>query len=434
MNTLIQLFAAAFRIGGALAGVTAVFLISDATLIEAIAAVGLDGSVSPAMARMAAHAAFGALGFIIASQIAALILRGPSIPAGTRKEAAESVPRLRRHLIEGEKPAGSAMPRYLDPDPAPTKPVAVSFKELGLEHPQPDEYPAPGGERGEQNGDFPLRERQDRPDSAGSASDEWDDLSPAPERSRPSDPTETGSSAAPQPAPEPPQAPETWAAEAQPEPEQRHSSGETRSAPPETVREPDVALPTEWPSSPADSASSDWTEAGGADDDIFEPWPDARPAQEAPAPVPVPTPSAAPVAAGSSEPVAAWSEPVTPTPASRRAVEADFAPSQERPAVTAAAPNFALPAAGGGSDWYDGAGDEEEDADDDGAGYGSLADIGLGKSHAPRAQAGQRGEAGLPPALYSAPGATSLVPHGKPQDFRLREALSELQRLDRSQA
>ena len=77
--------------------------------------------------------------------------------------------------------------------------------------------------------------------------------------------------------------------------------------------------------------------------------------------------------------------------------------------------------------WFAGAGDEEEDADDDGAGYGSLAAVGLGKTHAARAEVGQRGEAGLPDAKEAR--EVSSIPKGKPQDFRLREALAELQRV-----
>jgi len=88
----------------------------------------------------------------------------------------------------------------------------------------------------------------------------------------------------------------------------------------------------------------------------------------------------------------------------------------------------ALLANSSADDWFAGEGDEEEDAEDDGAGYGSLIAIGLGSRHQPRVDA-LRGEAGLAPAPF-AEQANLPVPQGRgPQDFRLREALEQLRRL-----
>ncbi len=71
-------------------------------------------------------------------------------------------------------------------------------------------------------------------------------------------------------------------------------------------------------------------------------------------------------------------------------------------------------------------------AEDDGAGYGSLSDIGLGRTHQPRGGEGPRGEALLPPSEFAKTSAPGAIPKGKPQDFRLREALEELMRVDPS--
>ena len=81
-------------------------------------------------------------------------------------------------------------------------------------------------------------------------------------------------------------------------------------------------------------------------------------------------------------------------------------------------------------DWFDGAGDEEEDADDDGAGYGSLMGIGLGAAHSPhQAVAAPRGEAGIARQEEHS-GALAVIPEGAgPQDFRMRDALANLKAL-----
>ncbi|WP_066558204.1 hypothetical protein [Croceicoccus bisphenolivorans] len=424
MNRLIEILASLLRIGGALAGVAVVFLISDQTLAGAITSAGLEGRVSPAMARMGAHAVFGVLGFIVGSQLAAILTRGPATPAGTRKDAAEAVPRLRRHLVEGGQEAkASPIPRYLDPDPAPTQPVAVSFKELGLDHPSAHEYPAPGGESVEVSDDFAFREEFDRPDSAGSASDEWDDFA-APR------PVEAAPPAAAAPVPDSRQEEVPAAVQPAAEALAPESGTERQSSMPQPVSNEGPAPFGAWPaaSDPA-PASAVWPEtAADGGEDIFAPWPDdmvaAPAAEEQPAPADVPpVADIAPVHPASTPAMQAAEEPVQWSPSAAPATGAVGSDGYSRP-------SFARPGADGDAGWYDGAGDEEEDAEDDGAGYGSLADIGLGKNHAPRAESGQRGEAGLPPAPYAPSKGGNPVPHGKPQDFRLREALAELQRLD----
>lgn len=383
-----QITATLLRIGGVLAGIAAGFFVPEAALGEAVAAAGLEAQITPAIARLAAYVVPGLAGFLIGSRLAAIVERGPSVPAGTREQAAESVPRLRRHLVEGAGPAkASSIAHYVEPDLAPTKPVAVSFKELGLDPPSVSDYPPPAGESPCQGDDRAFRNEYDRPESAGSASDEWDDDVVMP-RSEPESPAR-----------------ERLVGEFAPSPES------VLGAP--AAMERPLGLSVEDPGE----------EAGGShlpDPSVCEYGP-ATDADNI-----APSGAANPQTLNTNPPVDDrddWQDtPARAVPASvdTRSVGED---GYSRP-------SFARPDATAGSDWYDGAGDEEEDAEDDGAGYGSLIDIGLGKNHAPRAAAGQRGEAGLAPALYSASGAGALVPHGKPQDFRLREALAELQRLE----
>ncbi|MDR7102078.1 hypothetical protein [Croceicoccus sp. BE223] len=424
MNTLNPILATLLRIGGALAGIGGAYLVPDAKLLELLAAVGQAGVVETEMLRIGAFAIGGIVGFVIASQIVGLIGRPGRTPHGTRSEAAESVPRLRRHLVGDGQKRGSVIPDYLDPDPAPTKPVAVSFAELGLDHPHASEYPMPAGHGSEDGDDLDFAETRDRPEHAGSASDEWD--APAPNLA----------SAVPGPPPH--------AAGSQISPARAEAAAQARllaaqaereapvpiAADPVASEEPVSAVPSREDADPApvsvsvpmpDELGLTWFDEDDAPAAATASLGEASPgydgerecaAEAGPASRGAPAPeSAAPV-----EPAAAFVPP-------RQVAEA-YAPP---PAVEPAQPRFSLSSASE-SDWYDGAGDEEEDAEDDGAGYGSLIDIGLGKSHAPRGQqAGQRGEAGLVPMG----GAIATVPHGKPQDFRLREALAELQRLDR---
>lgn len=433
------------RIGGAGAGVAAVMFIPDAVLARSIAALGLSGSVDLSMARMVAHGLFGLIGFLMGSQIAGMLRHRPKEAPGSRHDAAEAVPRLRRHLVDGEKKQDSVVPRYEDPNAAPTKPVAVSFKELGLEHPHASEYPAPAGsEQDDHHDSFAYREEAQRPESAGSADDEWAEFGdvPPPPRSQP----EVADASPATPVEEEPSA--QWTA---PEPfpaEQDADPIEAREAQP---------------------AADEWNDAPVAEDLAFEPWPEepaAEPelvAEHEPEPVieaaPVET-----VAAQEPEPVAAEAEPVImqPAPVAEPVAQVQPEPMAEPmpepmpiPALVAAEPEPApeavsapvpAPAADAGPDqysrvkfaapsdenWYDGAGDDEEEAEDDGAGYGSLSDIGLGRTHQPRGGEGQRGEAGLPPSEFGNTNTPSVIPKGKPQDFRLREALEELMRVDPS--
>lgn len=386
---LTQITATLLRIGGVLAGIAAGFFIPEAALGQAVAAAGLEALITPAIARLGAYVVPGLVGFLIGSRLAAIVERGPSVPAGTREQAAESVPRLRRHLVEGAGPAkASSIAHYVEPDLAPTKPVAVSFKELGLDQPSVSDYPPPAGESAYQGDDRVFRDEHDRPESAGSASDEWDDDVVMP-RSEPERPAWERPVEEVAPSPEP--------ILATPVAMELPVGLSVEDHPGEEDGDSYLPEPAVFGCDPA-SDFDDTAPSGAANSPPFDRDPQVDHRDD-------------------------WQDtPARPLPGSvdTRSVGEDGY----------GRPSFARPDATAGSDWYDGAGDEEEDAEDDGAGYGSLIDIGLGKNHAPRAAAGQRGEAGLAPALYSAPGPGALVPHGKPQDFRLREALAELQRLE----
>lgn len=431
---LMTLLASLLRIGGALGGVMAVYLIKDATLAEGLAAAGLADQVSIPMARMAAHAFCGCAGFIIMSQIAGLVMRGPRTPHGTRQDAAEAVPRLRRHLTEGGRtPAPSSLPDYLDPDPAPTKPVGVSFKELGLEQPHVSEYPAPRGESSGESDDFVYRDEFERPESAGSASDEWDDPTPEPQRSAPP-PQAVPASELP-PACESPRPVEPQPEYAEPTVEPARAERAPMMAEPAYAESPASQAPLPTPEPEEEVALT-------PAEPVMSAEPVAEPEIERQSSMPHDLPHTSESHPSGPAPFGAWAAPAAPEPvASTResvtplqpAAQMEPEPEIVRPGPVGlddySRPSFAMPTAGGDADWYDGAGDDEEEAEDDGAGYGSLSSIGLGRNHAAKVETGQRGEAGLPPALYSS-GGYGLVPKGKPQDFRLREALAELRRLD----
>lgn len=365
---MIKLFASALRIGGVVAAVGGMLLVSGETLAAAIAAAGLEHRLAPPVARIAGLAIFALIGFIVGSRLAEVGERKFAAPAGRRQDAVESVPRLRRHLVEGDGgPAGKAAMHYLDPDPAPTAPVAVSFAELGLEPPRACDYPPPAG--GEAPDDFLFAASPGRPESAGSASDEWDDCPVLLPRATPPQPPVAAREAEPPPPPA--------AADRGTTPAAGASTQDDFEAVAEEIERLQSRL------GPADSA------------------PAAQPPETA-----APAQASRPSAPAEAPPVAA-AGPVGNDGYSR--------------------PSFSRPDATPDSGWYDGAADDEDEAEDDGAGYGSLIAIGLGKNHAPRGAGGQRGEAGLPARADG--GTRALAPHGKPQDFRLREALAELDRL-----
>lgn len=463
MDAVMKIVGLLLRIGGAGAGVAAVTFIPDAVLGRSIAALGLSGSVDLQIARMVAHGLFGLIGLLMGSQIAAMLRHGPIDAPGTRHDAAEAVPRLRRHLVDGEKKQASVVPRYEDPNAAPTKPVAVSFKELGLNHPHVSEYPDPAGEHDDHHDSFVYAEQANRPESAGSADDEWAEFGNAepPARAQP---------AAPQPA--------AMDAPPVPQAEERREEIAGQWTAPEPFPAASEAEPVEERPVAAEQAA-DWNDAPASDDSAFE-----RPAFEAPtfknlpedaAAEPEPEPAVSPVVeaeavhAEAQEPIAepepeaiacepvaesnlarieAQPEPVSepiPAPQWEPAPVAAMTPVQpalaEPRALQAVQPvddagpdaysrvKFAMPS---DENWYEGAGDDEEEAEDDGAGYGSLSDIGLGRTHQPRGGDGQRGEAGLPPSEFGNTNVSTTIPKGKPQDFRLREALAELMRVDPS--
>lgn len=400
MNALSRIFAALLRIVGALAGVAVAYLVDDAALQQAIAVSGFADKVDLSGARLIAHAVGGAVGYIIAAQVAGLLFRAPTARPGTRQDAAEAVPRLRRHLVDSAAPpVPSAMPRYLDPNPEPTSPVAVSFRELGLEHPSANEYPDPEQRYREDADDsVAFAEDPDRPDSAGSAFDEWSG-GDQPSRGADDSNREAGVDAKPQ---------------AEPVPETDFAAPE---AAPLSVGMQDDAMTAESVVPSEDESLNGEiafvTPASGPEIVRHTPMPDLEEFKDR-SPASNANLDARPLGASSES--ASVPQPESPAPARPMAY------------VEPSKPGFAMPSVGGDADWYDGAGDEEEDAEDDGAGYGSLIDVGLGKTHAPRGGSGQPGEAGLPPRPDGT--GVSALPKGKPQDFRLREALAELMRLE----
>lgn len=399
-----KLLAPALRIGGVLAGIGGALLVSGGTLAAGIAAAGLEGRLTPTMARVAAMVILALVGFIIGSRLAEMAERKFAAPAGRRQDAVETVPRLRRHLVEDDgQRAGMATTRYLDPDPAPTAPVAVSFAELGLEPSRAGDYPEPSAE-GDADA-FLFARIAGRPDSAGSASDEWDDC-PAPlPRATP---------------PQPPIAAGEARHDAAPEADRADQAGDVAAA----DRNPMAATPA--PPLPDDPRTDDFAMVAEQIESL-----QARLGPVAAEPY-AGEPHVGELADADRNAPRAFSPDIAAAPRGPRSAgvaEASAGVSATSPVGNDGytRPSFARPDAAPDASWYDGAADDEDEAEDDGAGYGSLIAIGLGKNHAPRGAAGQRGEAGLP--VRGDEAGRAVVPHGKPQDFRLREALTELARL-----
>ncbi|ARU16793.1 hypothetical protein A9D14_12195 [Croceicoccus marinus] len=391
------------RAGGAVGGAFAGLQMPPTVLTGLLADVGLgaEAGVTPVMAAMALAALGLVFGLLVGAAIAGVLPEGVGEAVGTREDAAASVPRLRRHLAEGQgyaKKTGTPLERLSAP------PTGQRLPKHDLSHippaPKDDEITF---ERIPNTGFYADIE------SPVKFEDDGDDLA-------------------------------------------------RFALPGDAVRaDEDAALADDW------DAEDDWTPPGSATQKLASPAHDDHPPAET-APPAAAEPQKHGFAYGSEPveaPMEAESEPYEPE-------QAEPWPQAAKPIETArvyslqrdtgqrdtgqrdtgqrdtgqrdtghdghSAPRFAPGLTGGmESDWFAGEADEEEDADDDGAGYGSLMAIGLGKTHKARPQAPTHrpGEANLSPMpLLDADRVRQLIPNGAgPQDFRLREALEELKRV-----
>ena len=383
MNGMTRIIAFVLRAGGAVGGAFAGLQMPPAVLTDLLAAVGFgaDAGVTPAAAGLALAAVGMVFGLLLGSAIADVLPEDGSEAVGTREDAAASVPRLRRHLAEGQgsarkagspldrlsaPPAGQRLPKHdLSHIPPAPKDDEITFDRIPNTGFYADiESPVNFDDDGEDLARFALSERDRRVAMDAPATDDrrvddhWDAIDDAA-----------------------PAAPERPLFEEVPGCADAHAE----------------------PTQPQVQASADSPA-------IVEP-----PKVEESAFV-------EPEHARSGQPVAG--------------VETAGVYSIQRGTGHDghSAPRFAPGLTGGmDSDWFAGEADEEEDADDDGAGYGSLMAIGLGKTHKARPQAPSHrpGEANLSPMpLLDADRGRQLVPNGAgPQDFRLREALEELKRV-----
>ncbi|WP_157668218.1 hypothetical protein [Croceicoccus marinus] len=398
-----RIIAFVLRAGGAVGGAFAGLQMPPTVLTGLLADVGLgaEAGVTPVMAAMALAALGLVFGLLVGAAIAGVLPEGVGEAVGTREDAAASVPRLRRHLAEGQgyaKKTGTPLERLSAP------PTGQRLPKHDLSHippaPKDDEITF---ERIPNTGFYADIE------SPVKFEDDGDDLA-------------------------------------------------RFALPGDAVRaDEDAALADDW------DAEDDWTPPGSATQKLASPAHDDHPPAET-APPAAAEPQKHGFAYGSEPveaPMEAESEPYEPE-------QAEPWPQAAKPIETArvyslqrdtgqrdtgqrdtgqrdtgqrdtghdghSAPRFAPGLTGGmESDWFAGEADEEEDADDDGAGYGSLMAIGLGKTHKARPQAPTHrpGEANLSPMpLLDADRVRQLIPNGAgPQDFRLREALEELKRV-----
>ena len=384
MNGMTRIIAFVLRAGGAVAGAFAGLQMPPAVLTDllALAGVGADAGITPATASLALAALGMVFGLLVGSAIADMLPEGGSEAVGTREDAAASVPRLRRHLAEGQgsakktgspldrlsaPPAGQRLPKHdLSHIPPAPKDDEITFDRIPNTGFYADiESPVNFDDDGEDLARFALPQ-DDRRAALGApvtddrrVDDDWDAID------------ESAATALEQP-------------QFEDGPEPARACGESA--------QPQVQA---FADSPA----------------FVEP-----PLVEQPA-------SVEPAHARS------WPQPAEDVETARvYSIQRDTGHDGH------SAPRFAPGLTGGmESDWFAGEADEEEDADDDGAGYGSLMAIGLGKTHKARPQTPTHrpGEANLSPMpLLDADRGRQLIPNGAgPQDFRLREALEELKRV-----
>ncbi len=403
-----RIFAFVLRAGGAVGGAFAGLQMPPAVLTDLLASAGLgaDAGVTPGVAGLALAAVGMVFGLLVGSAIADVLPEGGSEAVGTREDAAASVPRLRRHLAEGQgsakktgspldrlsaPPAGQRLPKHdLSHIPPAPKDDEITFDRIPNTGFYADiELPMNFDDDGEDLARFDLGSDKRQASMNARVADDW-------------------------------YGEDDWGAN-----EEASSSAACLAA---AEQEQELApAPVSAETGPPPLAQSQ----AFADSDAF-----AEPLM------------AEQSVAFEREPVQSWSEPAKDVETARvYSIQRDIGPrdsggdSGPREAGTGgighdghSAPRFAPGLTGGmDSDWFAGEADEEEDADDDGAGYGSLMAIGLGKTHKARPQAPTHrpGEANLSPMpLLDADRGRQLIPNGAgPQDFRLREALEELKRV-----
>ena len=390
-----RIIAFVLRAGGAVGGAFAGLQMPPEVLTDLLAHVGLgaDAGVTPLMAGMALAAVGLVFGLLLGSAVAGVLPEDAGEAVGTREDAAASVPRLRRHLADGQglaKKAGSPLDRLSDPPagqrlpkhdlsnipPAP-KGDEITFERIPNTGFYADiESPVKFDDQDEDLARFALPREDARLGTKQSSNDDW------------------GSE-------------DEWSlpSEAAPDAPSRPAPGKEQRAGISSHEQPASAdaRPNEFAEPPVDIFNDD-----------AEPF-DAPIAEEP--------------AAFKPEQVQSWAQPAEPAETARV-----YSLQRDTGHDGHSAPRFAPGLTGGmESDWFAGEADEEEDADDDGAGYGSLMAIGLGKTHKARPQAPTHrpGEANLSPMpLLDADRGRQFIPNGAgPQDFRLREALEELKRV-----
>jgi hypothetical protein len=400
MNGMTRIIAFVLRAGGAVGGAFAGWQMPPEILTSLLASVGLgpEAGVTAGMAAIALCVLGGVFGLLLGSAVAGVLPEGSTDPVGTREEAAASVPRLRRHLGENNgmpkragsplerlsaPPAGQQLPKHdLSHIPPAPKDDEISFDRIPNTGFYADiESPVQFEDDGEDLARFaaaqdeaPVRPAPDADHGWGDEDAGWDMPDAASE----------------QPAEAPVE----------------REAVESEAVGPEVFEEEPVAEIGEQPAGFEPEPAA-----------FAHPEPVFEPAIEA-APEPAQWQRTEPVPQPSPEPAHARVQPL----------------HRDTGHDGHSAPRFAPGLTGGmDADWFAGEADEEEDADDDGAGYGSLMAIGLGKTHQPRPNAPTHrlGEANLSPMpLLDASREHRPIPNGAgPQDFRLREALQELKRV-----
>lgn len=417
-----RIFALVLQAAGGAAGAFAGLLVPPEILTGLLADIGLGGeaAVTADMAAIALCALGGVFGMALGATLAAILPAGDAEPVGTREDAAVSVPRLRRHLGENHgqpkrqgsplerlsaPPAGQQLPPHdLSHIPPAPKDDEITFDRIpntgfyaDIESPMNFD----DGDDGDDEDLARFSSARIEPDhlrfERNSTCSDWGD-----------DAGDVG-----QPAPALREAP-------------AHADPDTHAFRPHVAQPLANGIGTdefvdEWGDeadlgTTASPAEADWNTgtardfAGQPADDNHGPGAFADPSRTPVRPVPERVPSRP--------------DPVPTHHALQRPTGHDGY----------TAPRFAPGLTGGmESDWFSGEADEEDDADDDGAGYGSLMAIGLGKTHKPRAQviSHRPGEANLSPMpMLDSDRDRSAIPRGAgPQDFRLREALEELKRM-----
>lgn len=380
-----RIIAVVLRVGGAVGGVFAGLQMPPDILMDLLADVGIgaEAGLTPVTAGVALALLGGVFGFLFGTAVAGILPGEMAEPVGTREEAAASVPRLRRHLAENQgktSRTGTPLERLSAP------PAGQQLPKHDLSHIPPapkddeitfDRIPNTGFYADIES---PVRFDEDDDDLARFAT--VPDDAPAAEFMDEAGDEEPVVTARDDHADDPEFV------------ERDHVDAELVRDGAASCDEVEQAL-----------GAGDWADTGD-----WAPATDMPPQDRSEA---------------GQNPVHPGFEPA---PVQIQSLCRDTGHDGH------SAPRFAPGLTGGmEADWFAGEADEEEDADDDGAGYGSLMAIGLGKTHKPRAQPAtpRPGEANLSPMpLLDIDRGRDIIPNGAgPQDFRLREALEELKRV-----